>query len=91
MNKQGFPRSLDVGGIALSPSTFLYSEFTIMKLTKTIVLKLREGEGEGEGDLEDTINAFTEGMNYASEIVYRHNKPISSVFTSETILPLSQG
>ena len=50
-----------------------------MKLTKTIVLKLREGEGECEGDLEDTINAFTEGMNYASEIVYRHNKPISSV------------
>ncbi|RLC82445.1 MAG: transposase [Chloroflexi bacterium] len=50
-----------------------------MKLTKTIVLKLREGAGEGESDLEDTINAFAEGMNYASEIVYRHNKPISSV------------
>jgi len=48
-----------------------------MKLTKTVILKLREGEGES--DLQDTINSFTEGMNYASEIVYRHNKSLSSV------------
>lgn len=48
-----------------------------MKLIKTVILKLREGE-EGS-DLEDTIKAFTEGRNYASKIVYRHNKCLSSV------------
>ena len=48
-----------------------------MKLTKTVILKLRVAEGKS--DLEETIKAFTNAMNYASALVYKHNKPMSSV------------
>lgn len=67
-----------MGGIAYSPITFIYlhGEYIIMRLTKTVILKLREAEGGS--DLEDTIKAFTRAMNYASTLVYMHNKPISS-------------
>lgn len=48
-----------------------------MQLTKTVILKLRGARSDS--DLEDAIKAFAEAMDYASTLVYSHNKPMSSV------------
>ncbi len=45
-----------------------------MQLTKTVVLKIRGGDE----DLGKLLSAFSEGMNYASEIVFKNGKPMGS-------------
>ena len=45
-----------------------------MQLTKTIILKLTSLDN----DLAELLKAFSQGMNYASQIVFDIDKPIGS-------------
>jgi putative transposase len=45
-----------------------------MKLTKTIILKLDEPDNE----LAELLKAFSQGMNYASQILFDIGKPVGS-------------
>lgn len=45
-----------------------------MNLTKTVVLKLRESDDS----IGETVERYTEGMNFASKVVYENGGPMSS-------------
>lgn len=45
-----------------------------MQLTKTVILKIQGGDGE----LGKLLSAFSEGMNYASGIIFENGKPMGS-------------
>ena len=45
-----------------------------MQLTKTIILKL----DAPDDDLAELLKAFSQGMNYASQIVFDIGKPVGS-------------
>ena len=45
-----------------------------MQLTKTIILKL----DSPDNDLAELLKAFSQGMNYASQIVFDIGKPVGS-------------
>lgn len=45
-----------------------------MNLTKTVVLKL----AEHDESLDKTLEAYAEGLNFASKVVYENGKPISA-------------
>ena len=45
-----------------------------MKLTKTVILKL----AEHDEFLDKTLKAYTEGLSFASNVVYENKKPISA-------------
>lgn len=45
-----------------------------MQLTKTIILKL----DSPDNDLAELLSIFSEGMNYASQIVFANGKPMGS-------------
>lgn len=45
-----------------------------MEVTKTVVLKLKETDES----IPKTMEKYTEGMNFASKVVYENNEPLSS-------------
>lgn len=45
-----------------------------MKLTKTVMLKLKEADDI----LDETVTKYTEGMNLASKVVYENKRPLSA-------------
>jgi hypothetical protein len=45
-----------------------------MQLTKTIILKL----DVPDNDLAELLGAFSQGMNYASQVVFDIGKPVGS-------------
>ncbi|KXA95379.1 transposase, partial [candidate division MSBL1 archaeon SCGC-AAA259I07] len=45
-----------------------------MNLTKTVVLKLKETDDS----IQETMERYTEGMNFASKVVYENGEPLSA-------------
>ena len=54
-----------------------------MFLTKTVILKI----ANPDNDLVETMQKYSDGMNYASEIVFDNGKPISSMKLQKEVYP----
>ena len=46
-----------------------------MELTRTVILKLENPDD----DLVNTMQRYSEGMNYASKIVYEQGRPMAAM------------
>lgn len=54
-----------------------------MFLTKTVILKI----ANPDNDLVETMKKYSDGMNYASEIVFDKGKPIAAMKLQQEVYP----